>query len=88
MSTEEVRVRLVDLFRNPFTEGTEKLTNVTAIDATIGLYRLTNVAGPILIVAPPGIDLDRELRIGVGAPAGEAAVEVSVEVAVGGGFGA
>ena len=49
----EVRVRLVSLFRQPFADGATKLTNLTAIDAAAGIYRLNNAAQPVLVVFPP-----------------------------------
>jgi hypothetical protein len=60
----EVRVRLVSLFRNPFADGATKLTNLTAIDAAAGIYRLTNPAQPVLVVFPPA---NINERIAVGA---------------------
>lgn len=49
----EVRVRLVSFFRKPFAEGATKLTNLTAVNAGAGIYRLTNPAQPVLVVFPP-----------------------------------
>jgi hypothetical protein len=53
LTTDETRVRLMSLFGVPFTNGEAKLTNLTALDAASGLYRLNNPAQPILIVAVP-----------------------------------
>lgn len=50
---EEVRVRLVSLFHKPFADGSTKFTNITAINATAGIYRLTNSNLPVLVTAPP-----------------------------------
>jgi hypothetical protein len=53
LTSDEVRVRLMSLFGVPFTNGETKLTNVTAVTATSGLYRLNNPTQPILIVTVP-----------------------------------
>lgn len=49
----EIRVRLASLFGVPFADGGTKLTNLTAVNAASGLYRLTNPAQPVLVVFPP-----------------------------------
>ena len=49
----EIRVRLASLFGVPFTEGDTKLTNLSAVNATAGLYRLTDTAQPVLVVNVP-----------------------------------
>jgi hypothetical protein len=53
LTTDEVRVRLMSLFGVPFTNGDTKLTNVTAVNAASGVYRLNNPGQPILIVSVP-----------------------------------
>jgi hypothetical protein len=53
LTTDEVRVRLLSLFGVPFTNGEAKLTNVTAVTAASGLYRLNNPTQPILVVTVP-----------------------------------
>ncbi len=59
----EVRVRVINLFRNPFTEGGDKLANVTSINTLVGLYRMTNPTQAILpVVQVPGSRV--ELRLG------------------------
>ncbi|MEN8202287.1 MAG: hypothetical protein ABFS28_06805 [Bacteroidota bacterium] len=58
----EVWVRIITLFRNPFTEG-ENLENLIAIDAPSGLYRMENPEQAILreVTAP---DSRKEQHIG------------------------
>jgi hypothetical protein len=53
LATAEMRVHLMSLFGVPFTNGETKLTNLTAVNAASGLYRLNNPAQPILIVVVP-----------------------------------
>jgi hypothetical protein len=64
VAAAEVRVRLASLFGVPFAEGEARLTNVTAVDAAAGVYRLDNPAQPILVVVPPP---DPNQRLVVGA---------------------
>ncbi|MDQ3808753.1 MAG: hypothetical protein M3336_00510, partial [Chloroflexota bacterium] len=52
LTTDEVRVRLASLFGVPFTQGEASLTNLTAVNADAGLYRLNNPAQPVLVVSP------------------------------------
>ncbi len=59
----EVRVRLVSFFRRPFADGVTKLTNLTAVDAAAGIYRLTNPAQPVLVVFPPA-NVNERLAVG------------------------
>jgi hypothetical protein len=53
LTSNEVLVWLASLFGTPFSDGTTKLTNLTAVNAASGLYRLNNTAQPILVVFPP-----------------------------------
>ena len=53
LTTNEVRVRLATLFGAPFTEGEARLTNLTAVNADAGVYRLNNPAQPIIAASVP-----------------------------------
>ena len=59
----ELRVRLVSLFRTPFADGATKLINLTAINAAVGMYRLTNPTQPVLVVFPPA-NLNERIAVG------------------------
>ena len=59
----EVRVRLMTLYGKPFTTGVTKLTNLTAIDAASGIYKVNNAGQPILAVFPPA-NINERIAVG------------------------
>ncbi len=46
----EVRVRIVTLFRNPVTDATAKITNLTAVNNTQGIYKFSTQGQPLTVV--------------------------------------
>jgi hypothetical protein len=59
----EVRLRLASLFGTPFAEGEDRLTNVSAVNASAGLYRLNDPVQPISVRFPP-VDSNQRLVVG------------------------
>ncbi|MEP7142592.1 MAG: hypothetical protein ABI707_06970 [Ferruginibacter sp.] len=59
--TAEVRVRLVSLFRNPFTDGATQFNNLDAIKNAEGVYKIQNNEQPITVTDPQGINKKMEI---------------------------